>query len=482
MIYRSSQQHIIHISRSFFRRLNPSITWADFIKSAFFAFLLLFNLFGVRTASNDHSEALMLDLMAPYFDVNHEIAVVILIDDEFIETNKLKYPVNYKTLARLLKIISAHEPRATFFDILQHFEHSGRLGSWLKQLKKSSNNHPIYLAQDLDFDTAVKLNDKDNLRYKLNQFTIAAPVSWKGQENRYPLIVDINKIKKPTAGLLLYQHFCSSINSKCNLDLSKKVHFNDSMVVRWNNDFHFAQEDYFKLPEGCMEPRNGFLDFIIKHISYGATSSEYRENKRVKCYPVLTIPASHLLSSGAAKSKKLSEAIQNKYVFIGYDIAGSADKVISPVHLQLPGVFYHALAFLNLTTNGTEYWKSPSSIEGVGFSVADLLQAVFYMSILLIASMFRTKITKDIYIRQYKLASTVSKYLIGYLITMSSIFAIAIYFPVFSNILGPLNWLAYLGVVFIGFFTVIQPVITENMFRKIRLKVGELKDEQNNGC
>ncbi|MDW2458130.1 CHASE2 domain-containing protein, partial [Vibrio sp. 1249-1] len=76
---------------------------------------------------------------------------------------------------------------------------------------------------------------------------------------------------------------------------------------------------------------------------------------RVKCPPILTLSADDFLAPNATGNQDLRKVIENRAVFIGYDLLGSSDLVVSPVHNQLPGVFYHAMAFVNLVSMDTKY-------------------------------------------------------------------------------------------------------------------------------
>ena len=90
------------------------------------------------------------------------------------------------------------------------------------------------------------------------------------------------------------------------------------------------------------------------------------------------------------QNEELYRAVQDKYVFIGANIAGINDYHLSPVHGNVPAVHLHSMAFDNLITNrGNEYLRAAPEIGGIftdnGISILDLFEVlivamIFYSS------------------------------------------------------------------------------------------------------
>jgi len=110
---------------------NQSIKIKALLTTIILSLLFIYNPLGLRTAAEKHNEDLILQLFSPFFaeSSSKEISVILL-DDAFLEQIGT-FPVSYAHLARVLKIISNHQPDAVFFDILQHYEHSSRLNKWI---------------------------------------------------------------------------------------------------------------------------------------------------------------------------------------------------------------------------------------------------------------------------------------------------------------------------------------------------------------
>lgn len=75
---------------------------------------------------------------------------------------------------------------------------------------------------------------------------------------------------------------------------------------------------------------------------------------RPDCPPILTIRAD-VGNRGMGWSKRLQEQVKDKVVFIGTDLSSAPDRLPVPVYENLPGVYWHAMAFDNLLTLGPDY-------------------------------------------------------------------------------------------------------------------------------
>lgn len=428
-------------------KVKTSAFFWSVLKAFFISLIILINPLGLKTTSQNQSEMLYVDATASSFDAMNEVATVILIDDETIEKGGYNFPLSYRTLARILKTIDHHEPSAVFIDILQHHEHSSNLNSWLDQLRFSSEKFPIFLAQDLEFDTDERLNNKSSIRSKLKEHTILSPVSWKGASKAYPLFISNDNKEIPTTSMLMYKNYCQK--NKCITDPNKeKDRFYDSMVVRWNNTISNNQNEFHKNTDKCQSKESSVINAIKRHVSYGFRTSNEIANARVRCSPILTISADYFLYSEARDNQELSVSIKDKFVFIGYDLNGSSDKIISPVHGQFPGVFFHAMSFVNLVTLGDAYWKSPKSIKGFNFTLIDIVQIISYFIALSLSFYIKN-------IFEFRKNELISRRLVYFSLSFM-VFIAFIYFYV-SKSSGPLNWIALTGVFSLCLSSLLRP-------------------------
>ena len=451
---------------------DSSVLFFDFCKSFFLVFVIVLNPYGIKSSSDRHSEYLILGSTSESFDLDQDLSVVVLIDDETLSSIEAGYPVSYFTLAKMMQVISFYDPKLVFWDLLQHFEHSSNLDYWIRQLKKSGERHPVYMAQDPYYDTDLRLNDEGSLRGKLNDSTFLSPVSWYGPDNRYPLYISVEENKRPTTALLLYKEYCED-SIDCSSSSINKKNFERDMLVRWNSTSHSEQGSYISIPDSCKDTSSGFFKFLYSNFSYGFSSSVDREEKRNKCFPVLTIQAKDLLKDGAFASSFLRAALKDKYVFVGYDLKGSADKVISPVHRQLPGVFYHVMAFSNLVEMHDRYWKSSAAIGSYGASYSDIVQACLYFLVLIFSSFLRYTLTKKVLCES---RVNMVYYVFSYVLFVFIVAVFGFVSSVLLDVLGPMNWLAYTGIVMVGGAVLYQPVFVKKVYGVLFLRKGGRND------
>ncbi|KKD60850.1 hypothetical protein RN22_08905 [Grimontia sp. AD028] len=346
---------------------------------------------GIRVSAEKHYEDHILRLLSPFFSESvSDHVTVVLIDEAFLEETE-RFPVNYTNLATLLKVSGFHQPKAVFFDILQHHQHSERLERWLKTIKKSP--FPVFMASDPEYDSPARLENPSSLRSRLNNVSDFVSVSWSGEKHYYPLYVEAHNRVTPSAALALYRVFCQGVNAPCPNDLSDSS-FQNSMVIQWSNKFDNRQNEFRHVGEACTNTNHSnissMLDTLWVLLVQGVLPEEKLDAKlRNKCPPVLTISASSLFQPGASKSPLLREALENKLVLFGYHLSGGTDTVISPVHGKLPGVYNHAMALENLLQKGTSYWNVPSSIGLFNLSIADIFEITIQISVLFTVIWYR---------------------------------------------------------------------------------------------
>ncbi|KJY82374.1 hypothetical protein TW81_13245 [Vibrio galatheae] len=452
-----------------------SISIQIFVK-AIIATILILMVFiidplGIRNSAEDHYEDHILRLWSPFFSekVSDEI-VVILIDDEYIETTN-SYPVSYRNLARMLKIISRFEPQSVFYDILQHHEHSDSLDRWLATLK--SQQFPVFMASNSDYDTEERLNTPTSLRHKIANAAQLAAVSWSGEGRYYPLSVPWNDKKMNTAATAMFIDWCTR-STQCNVN--DIVNMDDSLIVQWTNKHAVNQEIFFPLDVSCSNKAQSqwlqLKELLIISVTQGIQDQDKLDNTlRKRCPPFLTIAASTLSAPGAAGSEELKRAIKGKMVLVGYHVTGSVDSIVSPVHGTLPGVYFHAMALDNLITLKGEYWRSPRDTGLFNLSVVDVVEIVIQTIVLFIVIWFRFNFLE----RRDSPELNAKQKLLGAFIPMIIIIVvIAISIAIFHFILhvGVPNWYGLILIIFIDL-----PVFFFFIFEAVRPKIHLYKEK-----
>lgn len=102
-----------------------------------------------------------------------------------------------------------------------------------------------------------------------------------------------------------------------------------------------------------------------------------------RCFPFQTIEAVDLFSMDIDAQRN---AFEGRTVFLGANFSLAPDLTESPVHGELPGVFYHAMSYDNLVTFADGYWRvdvkrNTNVVLGLN-SLSTLLSIVTVMALL----------------------------------------------------------------------------------------------------
>lgn len=424
---------------------------------------------GIRNSAENHYEDHILRLWSPFFSstVSDDI-VVVLIDDQYIEATK-SYPVSYRNLSRLLKVIARFEPNSVFFDILQHHEHSDNLQRWLTVLEHQS--FPIFMASNPAYDNEERLNDPRSLRHKIANVAELAAVSWSGEGRYYPLSVPWNDEKMDTVAAAIYKVWCVQ-SSEC--ELSKTVNDEDSLIVQWSNKYASNQEKYFPLDIRCIQDNRSqwqqLEELLVVSLTQGVQDKDDIDSAlRERCPPFLTIATSTLMAPGASGSDALKQAIQGKMVLVGYHVTGGVDLVVSPVHGTLPGIYFHAMALDNLITLHGDYWRSPGDVGFFNLSIADAVEISVQIVVLFLVIWFRFNFLEQ---QQTRQLSEKQKLLGAFvpLLIIVTVISISVAISHFIFNIGAPNWYGLVLIIFIDL-----PIFFFFIFEPLRHKIQALK-------
>lgn len=97
------------------------------------------------------------------------------------------------------------------------------------------------------------------------------------------------------------------------------------------------------------------------------------EGKLQECPYTLNLGYDRLVAGHGLQIADVQRLLKDRLVMVGGHFRASNDWVDSPVHGQLPGVHFHAMALDNLMEAGADYRRNGG--EGAGFLDSDLLQA-----------------------------------------------------------------------------------------------------------
>jgi|GEM_PF-5812411 len=382
-------------------------------------FILLLDIFGFKSASNSISINTWNRYASVFYPPakeelfigkNEKTGVVtILINDDFIKLAKIPedarhWPLPYAAQATLFNQILFYKPKAMYIDLnYQHMRDSEKeqfkkLKAYIERPRKHTNTKgnndtiPIFLPAPLKLnaDGTYTFNESSPTNQFNNVNTVLT--AWEGYKDLYPLDVDMTYKKdnsdssqspttdhyKPmeTVAAAIYRTLKRS--NEGDETAFKKSVISAPMVVNWGFYYYKEMEKLVKFnQEQCItnSKSSDFLSFLIydsglykinleKLLSIDLFGSHFpKPRERLPCPYITTIPAHYLLSFDFTKNEvidpilknDLQELIENNIVLIGTDIEGVGSRTTSPVHGQLPSVYWHATALHNLLHYKDDY-------------------------------------------------------------------------------------------------------------------------------
>lgn len=328
---------------------------------------LLFNLiepFGLDNASKAQSQRITARVMAPFYgsDAQDHVAVV-MIDDHTLAARGVGWPPQYTYYDELLRRILAQRPRAVYLDIL------------MQQRRDYDDSYE---------DARLGIGEEIAAAGIPVYFGVAAPggrsifsgaggardvvTSWQGAGSDYPLSIRGDYINAQGAAmrtdvggtggadarsvaLALYEAACAERGTGCSAPVSalSAQARAQPMVVRWGST----------LPRGsggngaCTRTGDVALGTRLAASarllwdSFNSGRDEQVEDRhRAQCAYTFTVFEEQL------DDEAMRDALTDRVVLVGTHLTGLNDRVLSPVHQQIPGVYLHAMALDNLMTWG----------------------------------------------------------------------------------------------------------------------------------
>ncbi|WP_299733656.1 CHASE2 domain-containing protein [uncultured Endozoicomonas sp.] len=349
----------------------------------FATFIFVLNPFGLKDYTDQYSERLLSQFMAPFYqNTGQSDITVVLINDAALKDLELTWPISYQEYAKILRRILSYEPKAVFVDIL-YSQNRGQKG--LTNLKRILQMHndpdgqsPIFIADVVNDQGSMALPE-------LQSGVLSAPVNWSHYAEQYPLQLERNNNIRETPATELFRVFCK------RKDCGDLQWLNEAppLTISWGTRVDPIMQYVTGDSQNCQTHEQGFAGSLIagwnimrQHALFGLNESqEFDQKVRQTC------PYSRQLFVNQLGSRNdTTEALlHDKLVFLGGIFHGIPDYVNSPIHGQLPGVFFHAMALDNLLTQGEHYLRAPDAVFSFSsFDWADLIELIIMTLILVI--------------------------------------------------------------------------------------------------
>lgn len=343
-------------------RLNV-IFAAALLQAVFWAGVLFVDPFGMSSSADRASEKIFLKLYPVIYpnDARDKIQVV-LIDDEQLPLNaggSPEWPLRFDEHIALIQKILELNPKGIFVDVLFDTKR-GRVPEefevFLARLPLSAP--PIVFAA-YDKRDGQLIEPLQNLPFERRPDTapgLRGLVELTGPENHYELVGEGGQLSAAgalyTATLLtLNQAPDAKSTPYAALDASQSA----QMLVAWGTSLPAEaarSKDCAPIGDDADSRWQGFLQAIRAGfegaINIADKSMPGSSWERLQPCAYHRAIAARSLFENTGEAVLAREAIAGSYVLIGGAVAGTNDTVVSPVHGQLPGVFFHAMALDNL--------------------------------------------------------------------------------------------------------------------------------------
>ncbi|WDE11050.1 CHASE2 domain-containing protein [Thalassomonas haliotis] len=329
--------------------------------------LLVLDPFGLTSAfDNATSDALNRINSVDYSSAGQDEITVILIDEQYLSSNNTSWPISYREQAKIYRKILHYKPKALFLNIAFSHDRStvddpiSKVFNTFKRYKKSHNT-PIYLAE-------VESKYK-NAPFEYLSAVEQSVINWQGFASKYPLQLNNND----TAALSLYREYCKKETS-CELFENGDNALFAPLTVQWGSQISDSQSKEYDNSH-CYKNNSNFsyLTDLIK----GDLLWRFQERLFQKCPYTNTIMASSLIGNDKEANRFFKDLIKDKLVLIGTMIDSAPDLINSPVHGQVAGVYFHAMALDNLITYGEKYKRQPPDIIAKNIGVIDAIEMLF---------------------------------------------------------------------------------------------------------
>jgi hypothetical protein len=367
-----------------------------------FAVLESFNPFGINAAASARSEQATLRIVSPYYTPSREVAVI-LIDDDYLRSRGVGWPLRFAEQGRLLRQIASAGPSVILVDLVYPHRHgdeaagtgADHIESLLNPLVNTQD--PVISKVPVVFTAMSNGLDRlpegfsycaDELRAPEGPLDILdagslpealrariAPdgagrfrvgyVGWSRCGGNYPLLLG-GDVRAPTPVFAAYRAHCESVAAgpQCRAanPTTQPEAYAQPMTVR-AGAFPPPEQKFAYSESACQRPmaehrpvaRSERFLAAVQQLTLGVfqdlrTAGDPQLS--LPCPAVAVLPLSRLQDASRVEWEAL---LKNKAVVLGADISGIPDYVDSPVHGQIPGAVWHGMALDNLAALGGRY-------------------------------------------------------------------------------------------------------------------------------
>lgn len=336
---------------------------------------------GLSSATDKASEQFFNRLLSAFYpDRGQQQIVLLLLDDAFLLRHDLHWPLPYQEQAKVLARLLHYQPQAVFVDLLYSHDHSrGRdTPEVLANVfaRYAQRGIPVLLAST--GEALPQTNQVDTLS-ALAAVTKPVVIQWDGQGDRYPrTITDTDGRVLATPAQALYEEYCR--RHACAPH--ERATDSPPIAVQWG--LHTAtQQRLLSSSQHCQGRSSALVETF--RVALSALFWRFSSPATLPCPYTLTLNAAELETTQPEERALLRSVLQGRLVLVGADIAGAADRILSPVHGQIPAVYQHAMALDNLITWQADYYRDPPNLGDTSLDALSIVGLVCAAAIFTIA-------------------------------------------------------------------------------------------------
>lgn len=405
-----------------------------FIYSCLGFFVIYSNPLGLSDLFEIKSQEAVTKILSPWYPFSaqghNEKVVVVLVNAKSLDLiSKLpapqkivqanEWPILYSDHANIFKTISSLSlPKQFFIDIEFHRIRNTdksfpKLIKTLGVLKEENNIQFLHAVGSPGEKIGTEVND---------QLTKVSTPTYNGWKGSFVALHQLNPKGKTL--------FSPALQMYSNLEPQKVIDttmFDKEMFVFWDDTFDSKKYDMSSIKYKAEDSSSRILE-SLKHLFMQLLSIDDDSQTSYSQRVVHLDELQQMVNHGKEGEEKIKAIFDGAHVFYGADYIALGDKVFSPVHGYIPGVFYHAMAFENLLEFGDGYFKS----YGKDLDLGLWLLLVFLFSVSLVGK------EKVSFVRKHH-AITVS--------LIVGIYIFIILLMVIYQRIAPANLVALLGLV-----------------------------------
>ncbi|MFT3755963.1 MAG: CHASE2 domain-containing protein [Pseudoxanthomonas sp.] len=343
--------------------------------------------FGLDKASKAQSQRITARIMAPFYhSAAQDHIAVVMIDDHTLEARGIGWPPQYAYYDEMLRRILAQRPRAVYLDILMQQRRSyddsyedARLGIGEEI---AAAGIPVYFGVAAPGGTSI-FSGAGGARDVVT--------SWQGEGSDYPLTIDGKRINEHgqtlrqdagqgpgadnrSVALALYDAACPLSAAGCGQaasELSQQARA-QPLVVQWGSTLPRCREgaaDENPCARSAEVSNGARMVEALKLLrdSFNSGRDEQIENRKRREHAY-----TFTLFEEQLDDEVMRGVLTDRVVLVGTHLVGLDDRVVSPVHQQIPGVYLHAMALDNLMNWG-ERRLHRTKVAGWFFACANVL-------------------------------------------------------------------------------------------------------------